>query len=225
MSIAYCTLARSSGSLRYTSRACAVTCSRPAGVRMPQDSQRAGLDDLHLADLRHEAASRLEAAGVPTTFVSKFLRRRARKPLVDPARLPRCKRLAIRPHPPPSAGGLVPEDRARSATVERLSSRKGGLVSESRARRATAEHLSSRSAPTEKAPESGAFLSWCGRGDSNPHGIATASPSSWCVCQFRHFRVRGSSTAASLRAARIADSSRPPDAAPSRRLAVASTAS
>src|SRR5215510_4363559 len=28
----------------------------------------------------------------------------------------------------------------------------------------------------------------CGRGDSNPHGIATASPSSWCVCQFRHFR-------------------------------------
>jgi hypothetical protein len=29
---------------------------------------------------------------------------------------------------------------------------------------------------------------WCGRGDSNPHGIATASPSSWCVCQFRHFR-------------------------------------
>jgi hypothetical protein len=32
---------------------------------------------------------------------------------------------------------------------------------------------------------------WCGRGDSNPHGIATASPSSWCVCQFRHFRVVG----------------------------------
>jgi hypothetical protein len=33
---------------------------------------------------------------------------------------------------------------------------------------------------------------WCGRGDSNPHGIATASPSSWCVCQFRHFREEGS---------------------------------
>jgi hypothetical protein len=32
---------------------------------------------------------------------------------------------------------------------------------------------------------------WCGRGDSNPHGIATASPSSWCVCQFRHFRKEG----------------------------------
>src|SRR4051794_31009775 len=33
---------------------------------------------------------------------------------------------------------------------------------------------------------------WCGRGDSNPHDIAIASPSSWCVCQFRHFRdVRG----------------------------------
>src|SRR5438093_1335586 len=29
---------------------------------------------------------------------------------------------------------------------------------------------------------------WCGRGDSNPHDLATASPSSWCVCQFRHFR-------------------------------------
>src|SRR3954454_22746633 len=32
---------------------------------------------------------------------------------------------------------------------------------------------------------------WCERGDSNPHGIATASPSSWCVCQFRHFREEG----------------------------------
>src|SRR5690606_37927874 len=31
---------------------------------------------------------------------------------------------------------------------------------------------------------------WCGRGDSNPHELAPASPSSWCVCQFRHFRVR-----------------------------------
>jgi hypothetical protein len=38
---------------------------------------------------------------------------------------------------------------------------------------------------------SGGFLDWCGRGDSNPHGIATASPSSWCVCQFRHFRKEG----------------------------------
>ena len=26
--------------------------------------------------------------------------------------------------------------------------------------------------------------------DSNHHGIATASPSSWCVCQFRHDRTR-----------------------------------
>ena len=33
---------------------------------------------------------------------------------------------------------------------------------------------------------------WCGRGDSNPHGLATVSPSSWCVCQFRHFRAKGS---------------------------------
>jgi hypothetical protein len=31
-------------------------------------------------------------------------------------------------------------------------------------------------------------FSWCGREDSNLHGIATASPSSWCVCQFRHCR-------------------------------------
>jgi hypothetical protein len=30
---------------------------------------------------------------------------------------------------------------------------------------------------------------WCGRVDSNHHGIATASPSSWCVCQFRHDRI------------------------------------
>ena len=32
---------------------------------------------------------------------------------------------------------------------------------------------------------------WCGRGDSNPHALASASPSSWCVCQFRHFRNEG----------------------------------
>ena len=24
---------------------------------------------------------------------------------------------------------------------------------------------------------------WCGRGDSNPHDLAIASPSSWCVCR------------------------------------------
>ena len=32
-----------------------------------------GLGDFHLADIRHEAASRFEEAGVPTTYVSKFL--------------------------------------------------------------------------------------------------------------------------------------------------------
>jgi hypothetical protein len=32
---------------------------------------------------------------------------------------------------------------------------------------------------------------WCGRGDSNPYDLAIASPSSWCVCQFRHFREGG----------------------------------
>ena len=31
--------------------------------------------------------------------------------------------------------------------------------------------------------------SWCGRVDSNHHALASASPSSWCVCQFRHDRV------------------------------------
>ena len=31
-------------------------------------------------------------------------------------------------------------------------------------------------------------MSWCGRKDSNLHALAGASPSSWCVCQFRHFR-------------------------------------
>ena len=31
---------------------------------------------------------------------------------------------------------------------------------------------------------------WCGRGDSNPHALASVSPSSWCVCQFRHFRKK-----------------------------------
>ncbi len=34
---------------------------------------------------------------------------------------------------------------------------------------------------------------WCGRVDSNHHGIATASPSSWCVCQFRHDRTEENS--------------------------------
>jgi hypothetical protein len=29
---------------------------------------------------------------------------------------------------------------------------------------------------------------WCGRVDSNHHALASASPSSWCVCQFRHDR-------------------------------------
>jgi hypothetical protein len=36
---------------------------------------------------------------------------------------------------------------------------------------------------------------WCGREDSNLHGVAPASPSSWCVCQFRHCRDRKSAAA------------------------------
>ena len=31
---------------------------------------------------------------------------------------------------------------------------------------------------------------WCGEEDSNFHGVAPASPSSWCVYQFRHRRTR-----------------------------------
>ncbi len=45
-------------------------------------------------------------------------------------------------------------------------------------------------APLEQ-PRTSEASDWCERGDSNPHGIATASPSSWCVCQFRHFREEG----------------------------------
>ena len=44
---------------------------------------------------------------------------------------------------------------------------------------------------TRRGPISGLLMSWCGRGDSNPHALASASPSSWCVCQFRHFRNEG----------------------------------
>jgi hypothetical protein len=39
---------------------------------------------------------------------------------------------------------------------------------------------------------------WCGGKDSNLHGIATASPSSWCVCQFRHHRKKPLATAGVL---------------------------
>ena len=27
------------------------------------------------------------------------------------------------------------------------------------------------------------------KGGSTPHALASVSPSSWCVCQFRHFRT------------------------------------
>ena len=39
-------------------------------------------------------------------------------------------------------------------------------------------------------PRSGR-VEWCERRDSNSHDLAIASPSSWCVCQFRHFREEG----------------------------------
>ena len=33
------------------------------------------------------------------------------------------------------------------------------------------------------------FINWCGGMDSNHHKVALASPSSWCVYQFRHHRT------------------------------------
>lgn len=50
---------------------------------------------------------------------------------------------------------------------------------------ASADRLSSFGPPASRP-----WGPWCGRGDSNPHALASASPSSWCVCQFRHFRAR-----------------------------------
>ncbi len=41
----------------------------------------------------------------------------------------------------------------------------------------------------KRAEEISSALNWCGGMDSNHHEIAPASPSSWCVYQFRHHRV------------------------------------
>ncbi len=48
---------------------------RVKSVRTAWENARinAGLGDVHLADLRHEAASRFDEAGVPVNFVSKIL--------------------------------------------------------------------------------------------------------------------------------------------------------
>ena len=87
------------------------------------------------------------------------------------------------------------------ACVMRVSSRGRDYAGRTVRKRAAIEAIMSRN-PTgiQSSPSSSfiecAFLSlsghasevWCGRKDSNLHGIATASPSSWCVCQFRHFR-------------------------------------
>src|SRR6185369_2961891 len=40
-----------------------------------------------------------------------------------------------------------------------------------------------------KAGSYPAFQYWCGGMESNHHGVAPASPSSWCVYQFRHHRI------------------------------------
>jgi hypothetical protein len=41
----------------------------------------------------------------------------------------------------------------------------------------------------EKAGSLPGLSFWCGGMDSNHHEIAPASPSSWCVYQFRHHRI------------------------------------
>jgi hypothetical protein len=51
--------------------------------------------------------------------------------------------------------------------------------------------LANRSSPSRSARRAQVSEGWCGRGDSNPYALASASPSSWCVCQFRHFRMEG----------------------------------
>jgi hypothetical protein len=55
----------------------------------------------------------------------------------------------------------------------------------------TAPYRNSRRFLTARKPFStlGFFEKWCGRVDSNHHALASASPSSWCVCQFRHDRL------------------------------------
>src|SRR3984893_15154340 len=69
--------------------------------------------------------------------------------------------------------------RRRSAVVLRLSN--------DQRRSANGRQISDR--PAESFVFTAGFEDWCGRGDSNPYDIAIASPSSWCVCQFRHFRL------------------------------------
>ena len=58
-------------------------------------------------------------------------------------------------------------------------------VAERRSRAASAAALRSRAARRSRAK----IQDWCGREDSNLHGVAPASPSSWCVYQFRHCRT------------------------------------
>ena len=70
------------------------------------------------------------------------------------------------------------------------------LRSTTRLRRSTGRYTSplekKEKSPSTRFARSGQIFLlkiWCGRVDSNHHGIATASPSSWCVCQFRHDRT------------------------------------
>jgi hypothetical protein len=79
---------------------------------------------------------------------------------------------------------LAAEQRRKRAEEQQQRAQMGHKADES----APAVVRDSDSTPASKPLCLLAFEDWCGRGDSNPHALASASPSSWCVCQFRHFR-------------------------------------
>ena len=135
--------------------------------------RKAGLRDFQLRDLRHEAGSRFDEAGVSTNYVSKML---GHQNLSTTTRYLNITRRGLhlamqkfersRENREPVASSL--QDHGRSPSIEATSSDR------------------------TRSNKPSIFLVvnwWCGRGDSNPHKVAPASPSSWCVCQFRHFRV------------------------------------
>src|SRR6185436_4302715 len=95
-------------------------------------------------------------------------------------------------------GAALPRPAGREAQRRHGESPKGEVRRGEPTVRVTAPSFDS-DVPTKKGSANNrrAFCFQCGGEDLNLHGIATASPSSWCVCQFRHFRVRGLSATAS----------------------------
>ena len=138
--------------------------------------KRAGLDDFHLADLRHEAASTFEEAGVPISHVSRIL---------GHANLSTTTRYLNSSH------------RWLRLAAEKLNARKGESQKEERDNLETenpeslASSLQDPAGTLSATPRTKLVSCWCERRDSNSHALASASPSSWCVCQFRHFREGG----------------------------------